>query len=124
MNSLVSIIPFPFPSCCPKGYSFNSFVNELLGDTFDCDLTTSKFADFDNLRIGERVFRNVTIDAADLVGVGGAGRIGRERLGCTGITQGPRSLKAVARLLPVLPRCNLLELSAIMMQGSGKERNL
>lgn len=76
--------------------------------------------DFVSLRIGERVFRNVTIDAADLVGVGGAGRIGRERLGCTGITQGPRSLKAVARLLPVPPRCNLLELSAIMMRE--KER--
>lgn len=94
----------------------------------DCTSTTStRFdtRDFDSLRIGERdVFRDVTSDAADLVGVGGAGRIGRERLGCTGITQGPRSLRAVARLPPVPPRCNLLELSAIMMRGSGKERNL
>lgn len=120
MSSFVSIIPSPFPSCCSKGNSFSSFVNEQLGD---CNSTTSRPMDFDSLRIGERVFRNVTIDAADLVGVGGAGRIGRERLGCTGITQGPRSLKAVARL-PVPPRCNLLELSAIMMQGSGTEQNL
>lgn len=118
MSSLVSIIPSPFPSCCPKGNSFNPFVNEPLGEMSDCNSTTSKFTDFASLRIGERVFRNVTIDA-DLVGVGGAGRIGRERLGCTGITQGPRSLKAVAKLVPV-PRCNLLELSAIMMRGSEK----
>lgn len=119
MSSLVSIIPFPFPSCCPKGNSFNSFVNEPLGDMSDCNSTTSRFTVFFSLRIGERVFRNVIIDATDLVGVGGAGRIGRERLGCTGITQGPRSLKAVAKLVPV-PRCNLLELSAIMMRGSEK----
>lgn len=93
----------------------------------DCTSTTSTRFDaceFDSLSIGERdVFRDVTSDAADLVGVGGAGRIGRERLGCTGITQEPRSLKAVARLPPVPPRCNLLELSAIMMRGSEKKRN-
>lgn len=93
----------------------------------DCTSTTStRFDtwDFDSLRIGERdVFRDVMSDAADLVGVGGAGRIGRERLGCTGITQGPRSLRAVARLPPVPPRCSLLELSAIMMRGFDRQRS-
>lgn len=123
MQSERSIVNMPFPFCCPKeGNSFGSSVN-IEDDMSDCTSTiSSRFdvCDFDNLSIGER---DVTSNA-DLVGVGGAGRIGRERLGCTGITQGPRSLKAVAKLPPVPPRCSLLELSAIMMRDSGKERNL
>lgn len=115
----MSIIPSLFPSCCTNGSSPNLFVPSR--DFSGCTSTMSKLTGFDSLRIGERAFLDVTIDAADLVGVGGAGRMGRERLGCTGITQGPRSLKAVARLPPVPLRCNLLELSAIMMRGSRRE---
>jgi len=74
--------------------------------------------ELDNLKTG--VFRDVTIDAANLVGAGGTGRIGRERLGCTGITQEPRSFKAVARLLPA--RRSLLELSLLMMRDSARRK--
>jgi len=73
--------------------------------------------ELDSLKTG--VFRDVTIDAVNLVGAGGTGRIGRERLGCTGITQEPRSFKAVARLLPA--RRSLLELSVLMIRDSGKK---
>lgn len=56
----------------------------------------------------------------DLVGTDGAGRIGKERFGCTGMKHDPRFRKAVTKLLFPL-QFNLLELSAIIIRGSGMQ---
>lgn len=75
--------------------------------------STTSTVDFGKMRDDESFRTN-------LVGTDGAGRIGKERFGCIGMKHGPRSRKAVAKLLFPL-QFNLLELSAIIIRGSGMQ---